>query len=111
MRLVRQFYDESRIFRVVGEDGKREYISVCGKDLTDKDGRRAHFDIEVSATKKSPGEAEQKNQLARELYESGAFKRENAKETLMMLELMDFDGVGQLKATIKSEYLTEEGNK
>ena len=109
IELIRQFYDETRMFRIVGEDGRREYIGLSGKELTDGQGRRAHFDIEVSATKKSPGEADQKNQLARELYEAGAFKRENAKETLMMLELMDFEGVGQLKATIKSEYLTEEG--
>jgi hypothetical protein len=35
---------------------------------------------------------------------AGAFKRENAKETLMMLELMDFEGIGKLKASIRSEY-------
>ena len=54
--------------------------------------------------KKSPSESEQKNSFAKELYEKGAFKPENATETLMMLELMDFEGVGRLRAMIKSEY-------
>ena len=104
IELIRQFYDEKRIFRIVGEDGKREYLGFSGRELTDDEGRRAYFDIEVSATKKSPGEAAQKNTFAKELYDSGAFKRENAVETLMMLELMDFDGIGNLKATIRKEY-------
>lgn len=111
IELIRQFYGENRIFRIIGESGGRDYLTLSGKDLTDPDGRRAHFDIEVSATKKSPSEAEQKNRLAKELYDAGAFKRENAKETLMMLELMDFEGIGNLKATIRSQYLDTEGEK
>ena len=108
IELIRQFYTEKRVFRIAGEDGGIDYLDFCGKDLTHDDGRRPHFDIEVSATKKSPTEAAQRNQFAKELYTSGAFKRENATETLMMLELMDFEGVGNLKATIRSEYLTGE---
>ena len=104
IELIRQFYSEKRIFRIIGEDGGREYLEFCGKELTGEDGRRPHFDIEVSAVKKSPSESEQKNKFAKELYDSGAFKRENATETLMMLELMDFEGVGGLKAMIKAEY-------
>ena len=111
IELVRQFYSETRIFRIVGEDGRSEYVSFSGKSLTEGDGRRAHFDIEVSAVKKSPGESEKKNQLARELYEAGIFKKENATESLMMLELMDFDGIGNLKANIRSKYLSEVENR
>ena len=111
IELIRQFYNESRVFRIIGEDGERQYLSISNKGLNDDSGRRAHFDIEVSAIKKSPGEAEQKNKLAKELYDAGAFKRENVKETLMMLELMDFDGIGNLKATLISEYLQSESEK
>ncbi len=107
IELIRQFYSEKRIFRIVGEDGKAEYLDFCGRDLTEDDGRRPYFDIEVNATKKSPSEAAQKNQFAKELYESGAFKRENATETLMMLELMDFEGVGMLKTNIRKLYGAE----
>ena len=106
IELIRQFYSETRVFRIVGEDGKNQYLSFSGKELTDADGRRAHFDIEVSATKKSPSESDKKNQLAKELYDAGIFKKENAHESLMMLDLMDFDGIGNLKANIRSKYLT-----
>ena len=106
IELIRQFYTEKRIFRITGEDGGIDYLGFCGKELTHNDGRRPYFDIEVSATKKSPTESAQRNEFAKELYSSGAFKRENAAETLMMLELMDFEGVGNLKSTIRSKYLS-----
>jgi hypothetical protein len=54
------------------------------------------------AHKKTPTEAQSKNELAERLFEAGAFKKENAKETLMMLELMDFEGIGKLRAHLKS---------
>jgi hypothetical protein len=105
IELIRQFYDGTRVFRIVGESGRSEYLDFCGRDIRGIDGEcRPCFDIEVSASKKSPTEAEQKNTLARELMSAGAFKRENARETLMMLELMDFEGIGKLKASIRSEY-------
>ena len=104
IELIRQFYCEKRIFRIVGNSGKIDYLTVSGRDLVGDEGRHAHFDIEVNALKKSPSESAQKNQFAKELYDAGAFKRENAVETLLMLELMDFEGVGNLKASIKSLY-------
>lgn len=105
IELIRQFYDCPRIFRIVGEDGRYSYLSYTGRGLRgDGERRRPYFDIEVSATKKSPTEAQQKNQFAKELYDSGAFRKENVKETLMMLELMDFEGVGNLKASLRGEY-------
>ena len=105
IELIRQFYDETRIFRIVGSDGKRDYLEFSGKSLRGEEtGRRPFFDIEINAVKKSPTEAQQKNQFAKELYDSGAFKKENIKETLMMLELMDFEGIGNLKASLRSEY-------
>ena len=103
IELIRQFYDTDRIFRVTGESGEREYLAFSGKMLKqDETGRRPYFDIEINATKKSPTEAQQKNQFAKELYDAGAFKSENVKETLMMLELMDFEGIGKLKASLRS---------
>jgi hypothetical protein len=107
IELIRQFYDEPRVFRIVGESGERKYISYSGRSIRNGE-RRPHFDIEVSAMKKSPSESEQKNSFAKALYEKGAFKRENATETLMMLELMDFEGIGRLKALIKSQYTEGE---
>ncbi len=103
--LIGQFYTSDRIFRIVGEDGDTSYLRFSGKALReDGDGYRPHFDIEINANKRSPSEANEKNAFAKSLYDAGAFKRENVKQTLMMLELMDFDGVEKLKASLKQEY-------
>lgn len=118
VELIRQFYDSERIFRITGENGDTEYIGFSGKSIREEQngGRRPHFDIEINATKRSPSESEQKNSFAKSLYDSGAFKRENAKETLMMLDLMDFEGIGKLRSelvraygsSLDTEYVSEE---
>ena len=100
IELVAQFYESSRCFRIVGEFGEREYLSFTGRSLRENEGYRPHIDIEITAAKKSPSEAKERNEFARGLYESGAFKPERLDETLTMLELMDFDGVGKLKAML-----------
>ena len=100
IELVAQFYESSRYFRIVGEMGNREYLGFAGRTLRENEGYRPHIDIEITASKKSPSEAKERNQLARELYESGAFKPERIDETLAMLELMEFDGVGKLKTML-----------
>ena len=102
IELIRQFYDGKRVFRIVGESGEREYLEFCGRDLRGRDGElRPFFDIEVSACKKSPTEAKQKNELAKSLYDAGAFRPENREQTLLMLDLMDFEGAGKLKSSLK----------
>ena len=108
IELIAEFYVSSRVFRIVGDDGAREYARFSGRELgKHKDGYRPHFDIEVSASKKSPSEAKEKNEFARSLYDLGAFNPENTKGTLMMLELMDFEGIERLKASLRREYLSQ----
>ncbi len=103
IELIRQFYDSPRIFRITGENGEKHYLSYSSRSINGvESGYRPYFDIEVSAAKKSPSEAEQKNQLAKSLYDGGAFKKENAAETLMMLEIMDFEGIDGLRAGLRS---------
>lgn len=100
IELIAQFYESSRYFRIVGEMGEKEYVGFTGRFLREFEGYKPHVDIEINAAKKSPSEAKEKNEFARALYESGAFKPERIDETLAMLELMDFDGIGKLKATL-----------
>lgn len=112
IELMRQFYDVPRYFRIKGECGDNKYrcysnILSRGESENAELVRRPHFDIEISTSKKSVTYADTANALARELYESGAFKPENAEQTLIMLELMSFDGVGRIKKMVKdmlSEY-------
>ena len=108
IELIAQFYESSRYFRIVGEIGEKEYVGFTGRSLREFEGYRPHVDIEINAAKKSPSEAKEKNEFARALYESGAFKPERIDETLAMLELMDFDGIGKLKATLNKMRLGEK---
>ena len=108
IELIRQFYDTPRYFRIKGECGDSKYICTSGilSDYTDtpSDGRltrRPYFDLEISTTKKSTTYADNSNKFAKELYDSGAFKPENAKQTLIMLELMSFEGIGKIRKMLK----------
>lgn len=108
IELIRQFYDYPRIFRILGDSGEREYLSFSANRIRGDGSKKPYFDIEVSAITKSPTESKQKNEFAKDLYEKGAFKVQNAEETLMMLELMDFDGIEKLKATLRKTLQTEK---
>jgi hypothetical protein len=101
--LIAQFYGTDRVFRISGEDGAHDYVSISGRALT-SEGYRPHFDIRIEARDNSPSEKKEKNALVKSLYEDGAFKAENVKETLIMLELMDFEGVGKLRSALRREY-------
>ena len=107
--LIAEFYGTERVFRISGEDGAHDYVSISGRALTgDGADVRPHFDIKIEARENSPSEKKEKNELIKSLYEDGAFKAENVKETLIMLELMDFEGVGKLRSALRREYGGEE---
>lgn len=106
IELIAEFYGSERVFRISGEDGCAEYVGISGRALT-AEGYRPHFDIRVEARENSPSEKKEKNSLIKSLYEDGAFKQENVKETLIMLELMDFEGVGRLRAALRREYSSD----
>ncbi len=104
VELIAEFYSSERIFRISGEDSRFEYMSFSGKALIDADGYRPHIDIKIETSENSPSEIKEKNEFIKELYKGGAFKPENARETLLMLELMEFDGVGRLRSALRREY-------
>ena len=90
---------------ISGKDGTLSYVGISGRALTaESEGIRPHFDIKVEAKENSPTMKKERNELIRALYEDGAFKAENVKETLIMLELMDFDGVSRLRSALSREY-------
>lgn len=109
IELIRQFYDAPRYFRIKGDCGDNRYICYSGiipeKNKRRNGGgeliRRPYFDIEISTSKKSVNNTETMNTLARELYTSGAFKPENVSQTLIMLELMSFEGIGKIKKMLR----------
>ena len=54
--------------------------------------RRPVFDIKVRAEKRNPFSQLSMNETAKELYGMGAFSPERATESLVMLDMMEFEG-------------------
>ena len=103
LELIRQFYDEERVFRIMGDDGEYVYEAFSSSNINgDADGESHIFDIEIDTRKRSPSEKEKMNDFALKLYEIGAFDRENLEKTKLMLGVMDFDGIGRLRGELSS---------
>ena len=109
IELIRQFYDQSRTFRITGEDGY-DYVQYDNREILARpilrDGgacymRKPVFDISVKARGADPLTKEAANELALSLYEKGAFSPEQREQTLILLEMMDFEGIGRIKQMIK----------
>lgn len=102
IELIRQFYNMPRQFRIVGEYGMQRYISYSntglqpkhqGKDFGEDMGYRLPvFDIKVSAQKKNVYTKVSQNEMALQFFQMGFFNPQLTDQTLMCLEIMDFDG-------------------
>lgn len=101
VELIRQFYTQSRSFRIMGADGTERFIRYnslkiqrqsTGKDFgTEETFRMPLFDIEISAQKQSPYSKLSQNELAIQFYKSGFFNPQLADQAMATLEMMDFD--------------------
>lgn len=102
IELIRQFYDMPRQFRILGEQGGEEYVTYTNAGLKpqpqgmafgeDMGFRLPVFDIKVSAQKKSAYTKMSQNELALQFYQLGFFSPDAVDQTMMCLEMMDFDG-------------------
>jgi len=107
IELIRQFYDVSRKFRIVGEAGSQEFVEYSNAGLKPQPNgemvngvpmemgvevgfRLPEFDLEVSAEKQSPYSKLAQNELALQFYSAGFFAPENADSALACLDMMDF---------------------
>ncbi len=97
---MRQFYDEPRYVRIIGEDGSESFDTYNNAGLKEQtyEGlngnticRLPMFDIEVSAQKASPYNKMNQNELALQFYNYGFFSPQNADMTLSCLNMMDFE--------------------
>lgn len=109
IELIRQFYDESRSFRITGANGQEEFVTFdnsaikgvpldpayAGEQM--EEGyevamRKPVFDIVIKPQKRSAYSRLSQNELAKELYSLNFFNPENAEPALTALSMMDFDG-------------------
>ena len=111
LELVRQFYDETRVFRVTAPNGETAFAALSGAALrqravgSDSLGgplwRRPVFDLKVRVRKKNPFSVLEQNERAKELYGLRFFDPERAQEALGALEMMDFEGLEAVKTRVR----------
>jgi hypothetical protein len=111
IELVRQFYNEPRCFRVVGETGENNFVMFDNTSLLpqpqgqalglDLGNRLPVMDIEVKPQKKNAYSKEAQNQTALNLYNMGFFAANNADASLACLDMMDFDGIEKVRDKVK----------
>ena len=109
--LMRQFYDEERTFRIIGETGRSEFVHFSGAALraqalpgvggVELGSREPVFDIVVSAEKKSTFSRLSQNETAKECYQLGFFAPRNADAALAALEMMDFEGIEKVRQRVR----------
>jgi hypothetical protein len=101
IELIRQFYDMPRKFRILGQYGMEKYITYTNQGLQpqhqgndfgqDMGFRLPVFDIKVSAQKKNVYTKVAQNELAIQFFQLGFFNPQMVDQSLMCLEMMDFD--------------------
>ncbi len=111
IELMRQFYDEERVYRITGPTGQTEFVPFSGQQLRAQPGGMvggvelgAHepvFDITVSAAKKSTFNRLSQNETARECYQLGFFAPANADAALAALDMMDFEGIEKVRERVQ----------
>lgn len=108
VEVMRQFYDEPRTFRILGENGatyetvdntafKEQTIMENGEELI----RIPIYDIEVVAEKKNPFSTLAQNETIVNLWNMGAFNPQNAQAAQIALELMEFEGKDKVLTYVK----------
>ena len=101
IELIRQFYDMPRKFRILGQYGMEQYITYTNQGILpqhqgsafgqDLGFRLPVFDIKVSAQKKNVYTKMAQNELALQFFQMGFFNPQMTDQSLMCLEMMDFD--------------------
>ena len=109
--LMRQFYDEERVFRITGEKGQNVFVQFSGAALravpaasvggVELGSREPVFDITISAAKKSTFSRLTQNETAKECYQLGFFNPANADAALAALEMMDFEGIEKVRQRVR----------
>ena len=113
IELIRQFYDMPRQFRITGAMGVEKFVTYTNAGLKpiaqgtlgdiDLGERLPVFDIRVVPEKESSYTKLARNEMALQFYGKGFFNPELAQQSMMCLEMMDFDGKDELMQKLSQQ--------
>lgn len=102
IELIRQFYNLPRKFRILGEHGTQQYITYTNQGIQpehqgvdfgqDMGMRLPMFDVKVSAQKRNTYTRVSQNEMAMEFFRMGFFNPQMTDQSLMCLDMMEFEG-------------------
>ncbi len=111
VELMRQFYDEPRVFRILGADATTRFLKFDNRLLMPRENhmlgmetalRLPLFDIKIRPQRSAPAAMNARNELAKEFYSLGFFKPENAASALACIDMMEFEGKAELTERINA---------
>lgn len=113
LELIRQHYDMPRQFRITGKMGVEKFITFSNERIkpqsqgvlggVDLGSRMPVFDIQVVPEKESSYTKLARNEMALQFYAKGFFNPQLVDQSLMCLEMMDFDGKEELMQKIAQQ--------
>ena len=103
VELIREFYTEEKVFRVMGDDGRSVYKRVSHSDIFGSSDS-AVFDVSVSVEKNNPYSRATHNSLIMELAGAGLLNPENFVMNRFILSQLNFDGKDKLIQDLENLY-------
>jgi len=113
IELIRQFYTEERVFRIIG-DGGYKFVHFSNRELLpqsqghdfglDLGYRLPVFDVSVTAEHESPYRTLSNNELALQFYKLGFFNPAMATQALPTVKMMNFEGRDNVMESISNNF-------
>ena len=110
IELIRQFYDLPRQFRITGDMGEEQFVSFTNAGMLpqqqgvdfgiDMGYRLPVFDVKIEPQTKNRYTQNSQNELALSMYQLGVFNPQLADQSMMLLDMMDFDGKEELQQKV-----------
>lgn len=109
IELVRQFYDMPRQFRIMCEQGQMQFASMDNSMMQPQPlmvgdqlmgYRLPVYDVKVKVQKRNAYTRASQNELALQLFGQGFFAPQMATPALQCLDMMDFEGIDELRQKI-----------
>ena len=107
---IRQFYELPRQFRITGKLGQEQFVAFdnsmmrpqpIGLGSTDLGFTKPVYDVRVEVQKRNAYTRTSQNELAIQLMQLGVFNPMLAQQSLMMLDMMDFDGKDDIQQKLQ----------